>query len=222
MKLELAHGTGGVDALMQAAEANLSNLDLRRSIWSRTCSTSWTFICAAEWRRRSRCVFICDIVLLGGNVGIKTLAICSDGTCYANPKALAAKIKLLRRWQRRLSRRVKGGKNRSKARRKVARLHMQVANVRRDAHNEAAHAIIDKRPSVLVIEELNVKGMFKNRGLARALSDAALGQFGRILTYMAGEAGVIVLKAGRFFASSKSCLWMEERTLDIVRSSVRM
>ena len=47
-------------------------------------------------------------------------------------------------------------------------------------------------------------------------------QFGRILTYMAGEAGVIVLKAGRFFASSKSCLWMEERTLDIVRSSVRM
>jgi hypothetical protein len=56
---------------------------------------------------------------------------------------------------------------------KVARLHMQVANVRRDAHNKAAHAIPDKRPSVLVIEELNVKGMVKNRRLARALSDAA-------------------------------------------------
>ena len=48
---------------------------------------------------------------------------------------LAAKIKQLRRWQRRLSRRVKGGKNRSKARMKVARLQMQVANARRDAHN---------------------------------------------------------------------------------------
>ena len=108
--------------------------------------------------------------VLGVDVGIKTLATCSDGTCYANPKALAAKIKQLRRWQRRLSRRVKGGKNRSKVRMKVARLHMQVANVRRDAHNKAARAIIDKRPSVLVIEDLNVKGMFKNRRLARALA----------------------------------------------------
>jgi putative transposase len=160
--------------------------------------------------------------VLGGDVGSKTLATCSDGTCCANPKALAAKIKQLRRWQRRLSRRVKGGKNRSKVRMKVARLHMQVANVRRDVHNKAARAIPDKRPSVLVIEELNVKGMVKNRRLARALSDAALGQFGHILTYMAEDAGVSVVKAGRFFAGSKTCLWMEERTLDIVRSSVRV
>ena len=75
-------------------------------------------------------------------------------------------------------------------------LHLQVANVRRDAHNKAACAIPDKRPSVLVIEELNVKGMVKNRRLARALSDAALGQFGRILTYMAEEAGVTVVDRG--------------------------
>jgi IS605 OrfB family transposase len=72
-------------------------------------------------------------------------------------------------------------------------LHLQVANVRRDAHNKAARAIPDKRPSVLVIEELNVKGMVKNRRRARVLSDAALGQFGRILTYMAEEAGVTVV-----------------------------
>lgn len=152
--------------------------------------------------------------VLGVDVGIKTLATCSDGTRYANPKALAAKTKQLRRWQRRLSRRVKGGKNRTKARMKVARLHMQVADVRRDAHNKAARAITDKRPSVLVIEDLNVKGMVKNRRLARALSDAALGQFGRILTYMAEDAGVTVLKARRFFASSKTCAccgWKHER-----------
>jgi putative transposase len=143
--------------------------------------------------------------VLGVDVGIKTLATCSDGTCYANPKALAAKTKQLRRWQRRLSRRVRGGKNRTKARAKVARLHMQVANVRRDAYNKAARTIVDKRPSVLVIEDLNVKGLVKNRRLSRALSDAALGQFGRILSYMAEDAGVTVLKAGRFFASSKTC-----------------
>jgi putative transposase len=91
--------------------------------------------------------------VLGGDVGIKTLATCSDGTCCANPKALAVKIKQLRRWQRRLSRRVKGGKNRIKGANEGRQglLHMQVANMRRDAHNKAAHAITDKRPSVLVI-----------------------------------------------------------------------
>ena len=91
--------------------------------------------------------------VLGGDAGIKTLATCSDGTCCANPKALAVKIKQLCRWQRRLSRRVKGGKNRIKGANEGRQglLHMQVANMRRDAHNKAAHAITDKRPSVLVI-----------------------------------------------------------------------
>ena len=143
--------------------------------------------------------------VLGVDVGIKTLATCSDGESYANPKALAAKTKQLRRWQRRLSRRTKGGKNRAKARRQVARLHMQVANVRRDAHNKAARAIVNKRPATIVIEDLNVKGMFKNRCIARALSDASLGQFGRILTYMADAEGITVVKAERYFASSKTC-----------------
>lgn len=152
--------------------------------------------------------------VLGVDVGIKTLAVCSDGETFANPKAMAAKTKRLRRWQRKLSRRVKGGKNRAKARRQVARLHMQVANVRRDAHNKAARAIVDKRPSTVVIEDLNVKGMFKNRRIARALGDASLGQFGRILEYMAKDAGITVVKAGRFFASSKTCAccgWKNER-----------
>jgi putative transposase len=151
--------------------------------------------------------------VIGIDVGIKTLATCSDGDTYDNPKALAARTKQLRRWQRRLSRRVKGGKNRAKARLRVAKLHKKVADVRRDAHNKAARSIVDKRPSVIVIENLNTKGMFQNRKLAKALSDAALGQFGRILTYMAEDAGIQIVKAGRFFASSKTCAccgWKKE------------
>lgn len=151
--------------------------------------------------------------VVGIDVGIKTLATCSDGETFANPKALAAKTKQLRRWQRRLSRRVKGGKNRAKARAKLARLHKKIADVRKDAHNKAARAIVNKHPSVLVIENLNTKGMFKNRKLAKALSDAALGNFGRTLTYMAEEVGIKVVKAGRFFASSKTCAccgWKKE------------
>ena len=143
--------------------------------------------------------------VIGVDVGIKMLATCSDGTTFANPKALAAKIKQLRRWQRRLSRRKIGGKNRAKARTKVAALHKRVADTRKDAHSKAARAIVDKRPAVIAVENLNVKGMFKNRRLARALSDAAIGQFGRILSKMAEASGIQVFKAGRFFASSKLC-----------------
>ena len=143
--------------------------------------------------------------VIGVDVGIKKLAVDSDGDSHANPKALAAKTKQLRRWQRRLSRRKKGGKNRTKARIKVARLHKSVTDVRKDAHNKAARAIVDKHPAVIVIENLNTKGMFKNRKLSRALSDAALGNFGRTLTYMAEADGIEVVKAGRFFASSKLC-----------------
>jgi putative transposase len=143
--------------------------------------------------------------VLGVDVGIKTLATDSDGDTHANPKALAAKTKQLRRWQRRLSRRVKGSTNRTKARVKVATLHKRVADIRKDAHNKACRAIVNKRPAIIVIEDLNVKGMFKNRKLAKALADASLGNFGRVLSYMAADAGIEVVKAGRFFASSRLC-----------------
>ncbi|MFZ4658370.1 MAG: RNA-guided endonuclease InsQ/TnpB family protein [Caldilineaceae bacterium] len=151
--------------------------------------------------------------VIGIDVGIKTLATCSDGDTYENPKVLAAKTKQLRRWQRRLSRRKKGSKNRAKARLEVARLHKKIADVRQDAHNKAAHSIVNKHPAIIVIEDLNIKGMFKNRKLARSLSDAAFGNFGRVLTYMAADARIEVRKAGRFFASSKTCAgcgWKKE------------
>lgn len=143
--------------------------------------------------------------VIGIDVGIKVLATCSDGETFDNPKALSAKTKQLRRWQRRLSRRKKGSKNRAKARVKVARLHKQIADIRQDAHNKAARSIVNKCPEIIVIEDLNVKGMFKNRKLAKALSDAALGNFGRTITYMAEDAGIEVVRAGRFFASSRLC-----------------
>lgn len=143
--------------------------------------------------------------VIGIDVGIKTLATCSDGDTFDNPKALTAKTKQLRRWQRRLSRRVKGSANRTKARIKVAQIHKQIADIRQDAHNKAARSIVNKRPEIIVIEDLNVKGMFKNRKLAKALSDAALGNFGRTITYMAEDAGIKIVKAGRFFASSRLC-----------------
>jgi len=142
---------------------------------------------------------------IGVDVGIKTLAVCSDGEVFVNPKALFAKSKQLRRWQKKVSRRVNGSQNRRKAVRMVAKLHKQVADVRRDAHNKAARAIVDKRPSRVVIEDLNVSGMVKNRRLSKALSDAGMSDFLRILSYMTEDAGIELVKANRFFASSKTC-----------------
>jgi len=143
--------------------------------------------------------------VVGVDVGIKTLATCSNGGTYANVRALAATTKQLCRAQRVLSRRVKGSKNRAKARMRVAKLHKKIADIRVDAQNKAARDIVNQCPSVIVLEDLNINGMFKNRKLSRALSDAAIGQFGRILTYMAEDAGIVVAKVGRFFASSKLC-----------------
>lgn len=143
--------------------------------------------------------------VIGIDVGIKTLATCSNGMTFANPKALGARTKQLSRWQRRMDKRVKGSKNRTKAKLQVAKCHKRIADTRLDAHNKAARIIVNLHPSTIVLEDLNVAGMVKNRHIAKAMSDAAVGQFSRIVTYMAEDVGIQVVKANRFFASSKTC-----------------
>jgi len=148
---------------------------------------------------------------LGVDLGVKTMAVCSDGNYFENPKALRKKLQSLRRAQRELSRRKKGGKNREKSRRKVARLHLRIANIRSDAIHKATTSIvaktkpIEQRPSVVVIEDLNVSGLLKNHKLARAISDVGFFEFRRQLAYKTAWNGVSLLVADRFFPSSKLC-----------------
>ena len=148
---------------------------------------------------------------LGVDLGIKTLATCSDGRTFANPRALDQAQLALRRAQRSLARRQQGGSNRDKARRRVARLHVRVANIRKDAVHQATARIVARpkpdaeRPAVIVLEDLNVQGMVKNRHLARALSDVGMSEFRRQTTYKSAWAGERLLIAPRFYASSKRC-----------------
>jgi putative transposase len=158
---------------------------------------------------------------LGVDLGIKKMAVCSDGNYFENPKAVQKSLRALRRAQRELSRRKKGGKNRSKSRQKVAKLHYRIANIRSDARNKATTSIVtggsftaddqaknkpqDRRPSVVVIEDLSVSGMLKNHKLARAISDVGFGEFRRQLTYKTALLGISLLVADRFFPSSKLC-----------------
>lgn len=148
---------------------------------------------------------------VGVDMGIKTMAVISDGREFENPKALRRAQRRLRRLQRELARRKKGGQNWKKTKAKLAKQHAKIANIRRDALHKATSALVarnkpeDERPSVIVIEDLNVSGMLKNHNLARAISDVGFGEFKRQLEYKCEWYGVELMFADRFFPSSKLC-----------------
>lgn len=149
--------------------------------------------------------------VIGVDLGIKTLATFSTGEAIANPKALRTCLKQLRRLSRRHARKKKGSKNREKARRRLARLHARIANVRRDSLHKATSSLVAKtrlpeeRPAVIVLEDLNVSGMLKNRRLSRAIADVGLYEFKRQLQYKAAWSGITLKEVSRWFPSSKTC-----------------
>ena len=148
---------------------------------------------------------------IGVDVGVGTMATCSDGTMVENPKALALALKRLRRLDKAIarSRNVHGKSNHSNRREllyaKRRRLHARVVNVRNDNHHKATTAIA-KSAGRVVVETLNVAGMMMNRRLARAISDAGMSGFLTKLEYKCGWYGAEYMKADRWFASSKLCV----------------
>ncbi len=142
--------------------------------------------------------------IIGIDVGINTLATCSDGTQYENPRPLQCLERKLARAQRKLSRQVPYSKNWFKQKLKVAKLHYRIVCIRRDAHHKASTDIVN-RASGIVIETLKVSNLLKNRKLAKALSDSALGGFLSLLKTKAEARGILVTEASQFFASSKTC-----------------
>jgi len=142
--------------------------------------------------------------IVGVDLGIKTLAVLSDGSEVPNVKAHQAKMARLRRLNKSLSRKQKGSNNWKKAVVRLGRLHMQIANIRKDALHKLTSQLV-RDYSVVVIEDLNVKGMSKNRRLARSILDAGFGSFRTMLEYKAKAAGTVIGIANRFFPSSKTC-----------------
>lgn len=142
--------------------------------------------------------------IVGVDLGVKTLAVVSDGQTFANPKTLGRRLKKLRRLQQSVSRKVKGSSNKKKAAKKVARLHYRIGCVRKDTLHKITTQLT-KTKSVVVIEDLNVSGMVKNRRLARAISDVGFWEFRRQLQYKAPLYGCRVVVVNRYFPSSKMC-----------------
>lgn len=142
--------------------------------------------------------------VVGVDLGVKDLAITSDGAKYSNNRYTYASEKRLVRLQRQLSRKSKGSNNREKARVKVARLQEKIANQRSDAIHKTTTGLV-RNYDVICIEDLNAKGMVRNHHLAKAVSDASFGEFRRRLEYKAAWYGKTISVVDRFYPSSQIC-----------------
>jgi putative transposase len=125
---------------------------------------------------------------VGVDVGIKSFATLSTGEEIANPRHLKQAADQLAREQRRLSGKVKGSQNRKKARGKVALRHLGVHRSRKHFHHEEAAKLVERFDRIAV-EDLNIRGMVRNRRLAKAILDVAWGQFFAITKSKAENAG---------------------------------
>jgi putative transposase len=141
---------------------------------------------------------------VGVDLGVSTLATLSTGETIPGPKPHKALLDRLRRLSRSLSRKQKGSANRAKAKAKLARLHARISHIRQDALHKLT-TDLTRRFHTIGIEDLNVRGMVKNRHLARSIMDMGFFEFRRQLEYKAAMRGGQVVVADRFFASSKTC-----------------
>ncbi|MHA2213894.1 MAG: RNA-guided endonuclease InsQ/TnpB family protein, partial [Candidatus Thorarchaeota archaeon] len=142
--------------------------------------------------------------VVGIDLGVRTLATLSNRKTYSNPRALSRRLRKLKRLSKNLSKKEKGSKNREKARMKLAKLHLRIFNVRRDTLHKLT-TYLAKNHSRIVIENLCISGMMRNRKLARAIADVGMYEFSRQLEYKCEWYGSELHRASRSFPSSKRC-----------------
>lgn len=141
---------------------------------------------------------------VGVDVGINSFCILSDGTKIESPKPLEHSLRLLKRRSKQHSRKKIGSANRKKLALRLARLHRKIRNRRSDFLHKVSTQLT-KTKSVIGVEDLNVKGMVKNRHLSLRISDAGWSEFVRQLDYKTKWYGSSLVKAPKFYPSSKMC-----------------
>ena len=141
---------------------------------------------------------------VGVDLGVTDFAVTSDGERIANPRHLERKARSLARYQRRMARRQKGSANRAKAAAKAARAHRKVRHARADFLHRASTRLV-RTADLIVIEDLAVASMIRNRHLARAISNCGWGEFRRQLEYKCQRYGRRLVVIDRWYPSSKMC-----------------
>ena len=141
---------------------------------------------------------------VGIDLGLKHFAVTSDGEKVSSPKYFRKYERNLKRKQQKLSRKQKGSNSRNKARRLVARAHEKVSNARQDFLHKLSRKVVNEN-QVIIVENLNVKGMMSNHCLAKSIADSSWGMFQNFLAYKASRDGKTYLEISRWFPSSKTC-----------------
>lgn len=150
--------------------------------------------------------------MVGVDLGITDLAVLSSGARVPNPRRLDRELRTLRRAQRSCARRrgpdrrtwVEASQRWRKARARADAIHTRVANLRRHDTHQLTTGLVREHDTI-VIEDLHVTGMLRNHRLARHIADANWAEIRRQLTYKTQRAGVRLIVANRWFASSKTC-----------------
>jgi len=142
---------------------------------------------------------------IGVDMGLNHLAVTSDGEKHENERSLGGSLARIRSASKNLSRKLKGGANRRKAKILLARLHLKVANKRKNRLHHVSKAIVGKNHAIIALENLAVKNMMANRRLSRSIADVGWGELVRQFGYKQEWNGGKMVKIDRFFPSSKMC-----------------
>lgn len=142
--------------------------------------------------------------VVGIDLGLKDLYILSNGQVINNPKWFRENQSKLKKAQKHLSRKTKGSNRYNQQRIKVARVHEYITNSRTYFLHNVSTALVNTF-DLIVLEDLNVSGMLKNRKLAKSISDASWSSFVSMLEYKCNWYGKMLVKINRFFPSSKTC-----------------
>ena len=154
---------------------------------------------------------------IGVDVGVKALAVISDGDVYININK-TQKIRKLKKRQRRLQRKVsrkyqmnmegesyKKTGNIIKSEKELLKLNQRLNGIRHNHLHQTSADIMKREPSYIVTEDLNIKGMMKNKHLAKAIQEQGIAEFHRQIAYKSVWNGIEHIEAPRYYPSSKTC-----------------
>ena len=175
---------------------------IRSATLSRTCSGQYylSILVDGDFKKKLKAT---DNAV-GIDLGIKDFVVTSEGEYFSNLHFKKSETNKLKRLQRQLSKKQKGSNNRNKARIKLAKLNEKIRNHKLNYLHEVSNSLLDEN-QVIVMEDLNVKGMVKNHKLAESISEMNFGEFRRMLEYKALWYGRDIVYVDRFYPSSKTC-----------------